>query len=235
MEIQTKNKVGLWGFGILFLAAGGYVAATHWPASWRFGKARGVTVETALAMDLKGMETDKFLKFLGDLNFEGSTHSQRQALTAKLRAYFEQMSLLEKYAMMIAMRSAFEADQRSGLVGNTRVIMQEYWSMEMKRYLALSPADRMKMLDERIDEQVAMENLQKIQDAAKALFGGSKEKRTEVVGIAGMPDLDKFRPLIADAIHDAIVNTPPADRAGASQFILDMRARRLARGLPVAF
>jgi hypothetical protein len=107
---------------------------------------------------------------------------------------------------------------------------------QIKDYMAASPEQRKKMLDDRIDEQVAMENIEKMQNAAKSLLGMKPEKPAEGNSIDPMfRDIAKFRGFLANAIADSFANTPPNERAGASQFFLDLRERRQQRGLPVAF
>lgn len=236
MEIKTKNRIGAAGFILLALGGATYLGAKNWPDAWSFSTPKGTSVSKALKADLTGYDDEKLTAFIKDLQFKGSTHEQRLALALKMKKHFDGMPVLQRLALMLRMRRLFEEDHNSELVKNSMAIMQDFMDQQIKDYMAASPEQRKKMLDDRIDEQVAMENIEKMQNAAKSLLGMKPEKSPEGNSIDPMfRDIAKFRGFLANAITDSFANTPPNERAGASQFFLDLRERRQQRGLPVAF
>jgi hypothetical protein len=237
MDPRIKNRIGAGGFALLALAGVAWFAAVHWPETWTFSTPKGTPVVKAIDADLTGYDNEKMVAFIKDLQFKGSTHDQRLALANKLKKYFDTMPVLQRLALMLRMRKVFEEDPNSELVKNSSAIMQDFWNQQIRDYMGATPEERAKMLDARIDEQVAMEKMEKLQDAAKSLLGMKPDasKPSEPVMDPMMRDIGKFRGFLSNAIRDSFANTPPTERAGATQFFMDMQERRRARGLPVAF
>jgi len=231
MEIRTKNRIGAAGFAVLGVAVVCWFAGAHWPD---FSTPKGTPVKKALTADLTGFDDEKMVAFIKDLQFKGSTHDQRLALANKLKKYFDTMPVLQRLSLMLRMRKVFEEDPTSELVKNSSAIMQDFWNQQVKDYMGATPEERKKMLDDRIDEQVAMEQLEKAQNLAKSLLGMKPEAPQQGLDPM-MRDIAKFRGFLASAISDSFANTPPSERAGASQFFLDMQKRRKERGLPSEF
>jgi hypothetical protein len=226
MDIRLKNRIGAWGFAILLLAVGAYLALTYWPASWR--RHADTAIQQALATDLKGYDDEKLTAFIAKLDFTGATHEQGLELAAHLKARFDRLPLADKLALILSMRREFAEHPDSPVVNNTRRVMQDFWSGQLREYMAATPEQRRKIIDQRVDEEVALEDLQALQQAALSLLGRRSQDPL-------LRDISKFPGIIAGAIRDGFASTPPAERAVASQFLMDMRNRREERGLPVVF
>jgi hypothetical protein len=226
MDVRLKNRIGMWGFAVLLVGVGVYLAVAYWPASWRRHSDAGI--QQALATDLRGYDDEKLMAFIAGLNFSGATHEQGLELATHLKARFDKMPLAEKLALILAMRREFAEHPDSAMVNNTRRVMQDFWSGQLREYMAATPEQRRKIIDERVDEEVALEDLQKLRQAALSLLGRRSKDPL-------LQDISRFPGIIAGAIRDGFASTPPEERAAASQMLLDMRARRVERGLAVVF
>jgi hypothetical protein len=203
--------------------------ATAGLAAW-LGLARPAprgNIAQALKADLSAVDEQQMLALVSALQLDGSNQRQRIELFERLKARFDAMSLPEKLALLLASRSAVQKAPDGPLVNNGRLLMQAYWNRELNAYRQAPPAERQKMLDARIDESLVYENLQNIQNAARGLFGAKPGPSDD--------DLRQMRSQILRAVVDTLENDSPEQRAGAAQYLMDMRARRIERGLSNRF
>jgi hypothetical protein len=210
---------------VLLLALAG-AATWLWAGMARGGEEKG-NIEQALKTDMAAFDEQQTLDFVSGLKLNGSTTRQRIDLFTRLKARFDQMPLTMKLSLLLAMRKVSLEHPDSALMTNGRVLMQAYWNQEVALYIQATPEERKKMIDARIDESLIYENLQKLQDAAKGLFGGSSGPSQE--------DLQQMQHEVLNAVVDAMKNGTPEDRAAATEYFMAMRQRRQERGLPVAF
>jgi hypothetical protein len=111
--------------------------------------------------------------------------------------------------------------------------MREKQQAEMDRYFALSPKEKVKYLDERIDRAEKMKKeweTKKGQGKAGGVKGGGPPGGAKGGGSGGRParspeEVEKRRKQMLD-------RTTPEQRAQRDQYRKDMDARRRQRGLP---
>lgn len=228
MTTKTKNRIGAIGLIVLALAGSAYAAYTYWPAN------RG-NIEQALATDLTGYNKDQVIDFIKKLDVAGATPQQITTLFDKVRTHVDKMPMGDRVALMTEGRRAFEQNPDSPLVKNTRHLMQAYWHKTLRDYVDADPEKKKKILDERINEQLAMEQMRKLRDAAGSLMGGNKNESAGAQGGPRSFSRDDMQRHIAQAMGDSMKNGTPEDRAAMTQFFQDMRARRAERGLPNPF
>jgi hypothetical protein len=127
--------------------------------------------------------------------------------------------------------------------------MREKQKAEMDRYFAMSPKEKTKYLDERIDRFEKMRK-EREQKAAQGQAGGGQPRaggQPGAVGFGGGPGGNQVGapggrpgggpPLSAEEIEQRrkqfLDRTTPEERARMDQFRKDMNDRRRQRGLPV--
>lgn len=209
-----------------FFAAALLLAATSGALFlWAGNAAPHGNIDQALKTDITNFDDQQLLKFVTALNLDGSTAKQRLDLITRIKARFDALSLTQRLSLLLASRDIFKQNPDSTLVTNGSALMQAYWDREVGTYMKASAEERQKMLDARIDESLTYENLQKIQDAAKSLVGIKPD----------VHDIHEVQTQVLHAIVDSMKNGSADERAGATQFFLDMRQRRLDRGLSVQF
>jgi len=231
MTTKTKNRIGGIGLVVLALAGSAYAAYAYWPAK------RG-NIEQALATDLTGYNKDQVIDFIKQLDVTGATPQQITTLFDKVRTHVDKMPMGDRVALMTEGRKAFEQNPDSPLVKNTRHLMQAYWHKTLRDYIDADPEKKKKILDERINEQLAMEQMRKLREAAGSLMGSAKADANRTDAGTGGPRVfnrDDMQRHIAHAMGDSMKNGTPEDRAAMTQFFQDMRARRAERGLPNPF
>ena len=195
---------------------------------WRnAAKAPPGNVEQALKTDLAAYDDQKLLDFVSTLKLDGSTQAQRVALMERLKARFDAMSLTMRLSMILSMRKLSQEHPQSSLMDNGRLLMEAYFNREVSIYMKATPAEKQKMLDARIDESLVYENLQKLQDAAKGIFGGKSGPSDD--------ELRQMQHNILNAAVDSLKNGDPAERAAMAQYLQDLTQRRTERGLPTRF
>jgi hypothetical protein len=184
-------------------------------------------IAQALQTDLSAADEKQMLALVAGLQLEGSSQQQRLELFERLKSRFDAMSLPEKLALILDVRSSLQKAPDGTLADNGRLLAQAYWNRELQAYQKAAPAERRKMIDARIDETLIYENLENLTNAARSLFRGQSGPSQD--------DLRQMRSQIVRALVDALQNGTPEERATASEYFLDMQNRRTERGLPNRF
>ena len=231
LSVQVKNWIGGVGFIVLLLGAAAYGAWSYWPAS------RAAALK-ALATDVSTMDAAQMEAFVRGLPIDLLTWDEKLALMEKLRARFDLLPPSEKMKLMTKVGEAMEKEPESPLMKNGRELFRAAFRKQMKEYMAADPAARKDLLDKQIDEQDRREAMRKLAEAAKGLLGGGDGENAPAAPAMPGPALrddNAIRHHIADAMADSMKNGTPEDRASATQYFTDMRARRIERGLPTRF
>ena len=182
----------------------------------------------ALGIDISGYDADEIITFVRGLGDLGNILPEdRVALFEKLKKRFDALAPTEKFKLMKAAMDAYNANKLDPVAVNGRELMKAYQHVMLVEYFKADPEKRKKILDERIDEQQAMESMRKLADVAK-MFGKTANQSPE-------DRMAMMRQHIGDAIQDSLRNGAPEDRAMMTHFMLDMRQRRQDRGLKVLF
>ena len=219
MDVRHKNIAGGIGLALLVLAGSAYAAWTYWP--------KPIHHHPALGIDISNYDGDQIIGFvrgLGDLSKIPS--EDRVAIFNKLKARFDNMSLQDQAKIMNAAREAMEDNKLDPIVVNGRELMKAYQHVMLTEYFKADAAGRQKIMDERIKEQQKAEAARNMAQAL-GIFKAKSDNPQDRLAM--------MRPYISDAIKDAMLNGTPEDRAMMTQFMMEMRAERVKRGLPVAF
>jgi hypothetical protein len=111
--------------------------------------------------------------------------------------------------------------ERKELWADVRQKRQE----EMKRYFAMSPAQKTAYLDDRINR---MEQMRKQREAAQKAQGGSGGTAAPLGPPGGQRSQEERERLRKERLDDST----PEERAMRDQYFKDLQARRAQRGLP---
>ena len=103
---------------------------------------------------------------------------------------------------------------------------------EMDRYFALAPKEKVKYLDEKIDQSEKMRKEWE-KKGVQSKSGGGGMPATAPVGLGGGGPKQRSNEEIEKRRKDMLNRTTPEERAHTDQFREEMNDRRRRRGLPV--
>ncbi|MEI7767126.1 MAG: hypothetical protein WCJ97_06775 [Phycisphaerae bacterium] len=236
MDVRRKNQIGLIGFAVLIAAGAVYAGWTYWPHTG------GKDVTAALNADISSMGPADIRMFVERLPLDRMTEAQKFELYQKLRARVEAMPMSERMRLFQEAGPIVQKNPEGPLAKNGEQLMRLGFRDMMESYAKLSPDERSKLLDQRIDEQLRMETLRKAATMAGKLFGASSQPATQpttqragpggaMAGGRNWRDSNEVRGHIADMVGQSMLDGDPQFRASAAQYFTDMRKRRQQRGL----
>lgn len=231
MEIETKNKIGLYGFGIILTCALLYVAYLYWPVTWtKNGK--------LLRADLTTMQPVEFKDKLAATNINALSDAQKAELGKKIRTYMDGLERDQRRELMMSMWG----DDADKSAQNMRELMRAQMRQVAFDYIATPEADRPAKLDEMMDQRRGRRGPASSQPAGSSTEPSTRpnwQARAANGAGGGMgggggrgpnanrtPDPGRM----AGRVADGLKNTSADERAAMRKVRDDMNARRNANG-----